>query len=1154
MATKDFKRKLSAILSADVAGYSRLMGEDEAATVSTIETYREVMSTLIKQHRGRVVDSPGDNALAEFGSVVDAVQCGMAVQNELQARNAELPENRRMKFRIGINLGDVIEEGDRIYGDGVNIAARLEALADPGGICVSKTAFDQIETKLPLGYEYLGDQTVKNIPKPVGAYRVLMEPRVTVVGEKEKALKAPFWRHKTVLAGGLAVLVAIIGVGVWNFYFRPLQIESASVERMAFPLPDKPSIAVLPFTNMSGDSEQEFLADGITENIITALSKTPNMFVIASNSVFTYKGAPVKVQKVSEELGVRYVLEGSVQRSGERLRISAQLIDAVEGYHLWAERYDRDLKDLFALQDEITLKILTALQVKLTRGEEARMHETTDNLEAWGFFVRGLSLFERFTKGDNAKARELFEQAVELDPGYAAAWSMLAWTHWIDASYGYSESPAESFSRAVELAQKAVVVDDTDPDVHALLGGIYLFKREYEQAIAEGEKAITLRPNDACNHALLAQTMIYAGRFEEAILLLNKAKRLNPIPPPWYFLFIGSAYGHARMYKESISAYKRTLHLDPDYLVAHIGLASVYSLAGREEEARSEAAEVLRIDPKFSLEGYTNALPFKNQADKELVIDSLRKAGLPDKPPLPLPDKPSIAVLPFTNISDDPKQEYFADGMTDDLITDLSKISDLLVIARNSAFTYKGKPVKIQQVAGDLGVRYVLEGSVRKAGNQVRINAQLIDATTGHHLWAERYDGVMDNIFDLQDKITQKIVSALALKLTAAEREHTASKETNNIEAYDAFLKGWEHYQRFTPEDFSTAISHFKRAIELDPDYGRAYAALALTYWMGTGQGEEWRTRAGIYLETHRLWARHYLQIAMKNPTSISHQVASLFALFRRQHEKAIVEAEKAIALEPNNHTGHLAMGRALIYAGRPQEATDFIKKAMLLDPHNIALPLYHLGTVHFCLGKLDEAASLNERALTHNPELMDPAIVLAAIYAHLGRDQEAQGMLKKLLKGEQFIPDLRTIMYMFPFKDLEVSDRFAGGLIKAGAGQFKEPLDYSKISKKNKLTGNEIRKLLFGRSIIVSALGYKWQISFTKDGKANYQASWGSASGTYWIEGDQLWIQWKYKFAGLKGDSDIYRNPSGTAESRNEYLRITDWAIFSFSVVDKTK
>jgi tetratricopeptide (TPR) repeat protein len=460
--------------------------------------------------------------------------------------------------------------------------------------------------------------------------------------------------------------------------------------------------------------------------------------------------------------------------------------------------------------------------------------------------------------------------------------------------------------------------------------------------------------------------------------------------------------------------------------------------------------------------------------------------------------------------------------------------------------------VDVKKISRELGVRYVLEGSVRRIEDKVRINAQLIDATTGGHLWAERYDGVMDNIFDLQDKITQKIVSALALKLTASEQEHTKSKDTNNVEAYDAFLKGWEHYQRFTPEDFSKAIALFKKAIELDPNYGRAYAALALTYWMGSGKGEEWRIRAGIYQETHRLWARHYLQIAMKNPTSISHQVASLFALYRRQHERAIAEAEKAIALEPNDHTGHLAMGRALIYAGRPQEATEFIKKVTLLDPNNIALPLFYLGLINFCMGKLDDAASLNERALSHNSELMGPAIVLAATYAHLDRDQEAQGMLKKLLKGERFNPDLQTIMYMFPFKDPEVSDRFAGGLIKAGGGLLEEPLDYLKISKKNKLAGNEIKKLIIGQSIIVTAMGYELQYTFAENGKAIRQASSESSSGTYWIEGDQLWIQWKYMYEGLKMSRDIYRNPGGTAEMKNEYLYITDWSIYAFSVVEK--
>jgi len=332
MTAQGVKRKLSAILSADVEGYSRLMAEDEVATVQTLTSYREVMTGLIEQHRGRVVDSPGDNLLAEFSSVVDAVQCAVAVQKEFQARNAELPEDRRMEFRIGINLGDVIEEEERIYGDGVNIAARLEALADPGGICISKTAFDQIETKLPLGYEYLGDQTVKNIPKPVGAYRVVMEPRVTVVG-KEEEKKPSFFRGRRAILGGVIAAVVVVIAVVWRFYLTPPQptVEPASMDKMVFPLPERPSIAVLPFTNLSGDPEQEYFSDGITEEIITALSRVPKLFVIARNSTFTYKGKPVKVKQVAEELGVRYVLEGGVRKAGDKVRITAQLIDALMG-------------------------------------------------------------------------------------------------------------------------------------------------------------------------------------------------------------------------------------------------------------------------------------------------------------------------------------------------------------------------------------------------------------------------------------------------------------------------------------------------------------------------------------------------------------------------------------------------------------------------------------------------------------------------------------------------------------------------------------------------------------------------------------------------------------------------------------------------------
>jgi len=410
MTSDTFQRKLTAILSADVVGYSRLMGEDEAATVKTLETYKGVMFSLIKQHRGRVVDSPGDNLLAEFGSVVDAVQCAVSIQKELHTRNADLPENRRMEFRIGINLGDVIEEEDRIYGDGVNVAARLEALCDPGGICVSKTAFDQIESKLPLGYEYMGEQAVKNIPKPIGAYRVLMEPRVTAAKGVEEKKAVPFWRRKTVLSVGIILILVIIAVLYWKLYHLGPSIEPASVERMAHPLPDKPSIAVLPFDNLSGDPEQDYIGDGLAENIISALSISSNMFVMARNATFTYKGTPVKPQQVAEDLGVQYVLEGSIKRSGDQLRVTAQLIDALSGHHIWSDVYDRAIKNIFELEDEITKKIVVSIGVELGGGEDQQvLSKSTDSLEAWKYFTKAVPLFITYSPEDNAKAREYFK-------------------------------------------------------------------------------------------------------------------------------------------------------------------------------------------------------------------------------------------------------------------------------------------------------------------------------------------------------------------------------------------------------------------------------------------------------------------------------------------------------------------------------------------------------------------------------------------------------------------------------------------------------------------------------------------------------------------------------------------------------------------------
>jgi adenylate cyclase len=627
MAPEEFKRKLTAVFSADVVGYSRLMGDDEAATVKTLEAYKQVMFVLIKQHRGRVVDSPGDNVLAEFASVVDAVQCGVAVHKEIQARNRELPEIRRMQFRIGINLGDVIEEEARIYGDGVNIAARLESLADPGGICVSKTAFDHIEAKLPLGYEYLGEQAVKNIAKPVGAYKVLMEPRVTVKAQAKSKKGARRRRMLIALVGVLLLAGALV---FWQFALRPSRppVEKASKERMALPLPDKPSIAVMPFVNMTGDQKQDFFCDGLSESLITALSKVPQLFVIARESTFSYKGKGAKVRQVSEELGVQYVLEGSVQRAGDRVRVTAQLIDALRGHHLWSERYDRNVKDLFQLQDEITMKILTELRVKITEGETVRVYaKGTSNLEAYLKAMEGDGYRDQNNKEANAVAKRLYQEAIELDPNYAMPHIGLARAHVLDVYLAASESIKESISNAMRSAQKAIELDNSSAEANAALSLVLVMLRQHDKAIEAGERAVALNPNSAVALYTLALCLNYSYRSEEAFPLVQQAIRLNPLVSR-YFSHFGIACRETGRFEEGIAGIKKCLQFAPNDVLARLVLISLYSYSGREDEARATVAEIQRIDPKFSLAKFAKGSPWKEGPRRDRFIDSLREAGL----------------------------------------------------------------------------------------------------------------------------------------------------------------------------------------------------------------------------------------------------------------------------------------------------------------------------------------------------------------------------------------------------------------------------------------------------------------------------------------------------------------------------------------------
>ena len=582
-------RKLRAILSADVKGYSLLMADDETFTIQTLKEYRGIMSTYIEQHNGRVVDAPGDNLLAEFGSAVDALQCAVDIQKTLKNKNDSLPNDKRLQFRIGINIGDVVQDEDRIYGSGVNIAARIEGLADPGGVCISRNTYDQIRDKVKLGYEYLGEHSVKNIKHPVRVYRVIMEPPSAEVSVDRK-------------------------------------ISSVNIPP---PLPDKPSIAVLPFVNMSDDTKQEYLADGITENIITALSKIPQVFVIARNSTFTYRGIAVKVQKVARELGVRFVIEGSVQKAGEMVRITVQLIDAISGHHLWAERYDRNLNDLFSMQDEITLKVVVALQVELTDGEQARVrHKSTVNLDAWGYWVRAYDLFEQHTKEGNAKARELLDQSLEIDPRYANALALKAVTYFQDIHFGYTDSPVESFMQSVELCQKALTINDSEPDSLALWGLLQTAQGQYDEAIKFGKQALALGPNNAEVHAILAVIMHYAGKSKEAIGLLKKAMRLHPNYHFWYSVYLGSAYIETQEYDLALSAFDDVIARATHHTWGFYLSAVVYMRLGRKEKAKSQIVKALALNPELTLESLSGGNLHKNPRTWERVMDDLRQAGL----------------------------------------------------------------------------------------------------------------------------------------------------------------------------------------------------------------------------------------------------------------------------------------------------------------------------------------------------------------------------------------------------------------------------------------------------------------------------------------------------------------------------------------------
>ena len=630
------ERRLAAVLIADVAGYGRLSEADEEGTRARFQAdLHEVFEPKIAAHHGRLVKTMGDGLLVEFHSVVDALRCAIKVQRAEAERNAELSADRQLQFRIGINLGDVIVEGDDIHGDGVNIADRLQQVADKGGITISAAAYEQVKNKLDVGFQFLGEQRVKNSTEPVRVYRVVMAPKDAGNTIRKSRVAIGSWREVAAATAILVLLIAAGAVALW----RPWEpkIEPASIARMALPLPDKPSIAVLPFLNMSGDPQQEYLAEGITDDLITDLSKVSGLFVIARNSTFVYQNRPVTPKQVSEELGVRYVLEGSVQRAGDQLRINAQLVDALSGGHEWAERFDGSLTDVFALQDKVTGSIADALAVRLTEADQIalNLHETSVPA-AYDAFLRGWVHLRRDTPDDYAAAIPYLEEATKLDPDYGRAYAALAMAYILSYDAQWTDYLGVSEIEARQRAKRYLEDARRHPTVlsHQVAAVILLIDLQPNEALAELKEAIAIDSGDAFSYAYMGAAITASGRPAEAVPHIRTAMRLDPHYPPIFDYLFGSAQFGMENFEEASGSFATATRRNPEYEYAFAGLAAAYGHLGRKQDAVLAIARyndliVGRGGVPLTI-GTAPRCGFIRSADVERFQEGLRLAGVPE--------------------------------------------------------------------------------------------------------------------------------------------------------------------------------------------------------------------------------------------------------------------------------------------------------------------------------------------------------------------------------------------------------------------------------------------------------------------------------------------------------------------------------------------
>jgi len=1009
-------RKIAAILVADVVGYSRLAGADEDRTLSRLRGLRsDLVDPAIAAHHGRIVKRTGDGSLIEFRSVVDAVRCAIEVQNGLIERNAGLPPDRRIEFRVGIHLGDVVEESDGdLMGDGINIAARLESICEPGAICLSEDAYRQVKGRLDLAVTDLGPTQLKNIVDPIRVYSLQVGVPAQAKPAPDARPSEPKRRSRLGLLGAGIVALLVIAAGAWYFLGANRAAQAAHL-----------SIVVLPFANLSGDPSQDYFADGITENLTTDLSRIHNSFVIARNTAFTYKGKSIDAKAIGRELGVRYVLEGSVQRDQNRVRVNAQLIDAASGAHLWADRFDEDVADLFKLQDQVVARLGNTLGIELIKAEASRGGRNS-NPDAVDLAMRGWALARtsRQTKEKNDAARAVFEQALKIDPNDPDALAGDAYTYANEYAIGSRNPDTDYDSKILGQADRAITLAPNTLWAYYVKCVYLYYSHRANECIDVADAGLAINPNFANLSALRGIAKVFLGHFEGAKADIQRGLELSPRDPlswlsHWYLGGAELALGRT---DAAIDEYLKSIDAGGTFL-PYEGLAAAYAVEDRMDEAKSALAEAQRLQTplvlKYLIMTYPNIPP---------LFDGLRKAGLPEecdprshtgwdqRPCEPVASNAaapgeakhlSIVVLPFTNLSNDPNQDYFADGITENLTTDLSRVSGSFVIARNTAFTYKGKSVDAKEIGKELGVRYVLEGSVQRDQNRVRVNAQLVDAETGAHLWADRFEEDVADLFKLQDEVVARLGNALGFELVKAEAEKSA--RSNNPDAIDLAMRGWAAMWQSYPEppkekrdSHYAALALFNQALKADPNDADALAGEAFTYMALFTFGEataETNLDGKIIDQADRA-------IALAPDNLRAYAAKSFYLADTGRASEALRAADSGLAIDPNNAPLLDARTLAEIVLGRFEQAKSDAQQAMRLSPRDPETPnrLINLGMAELGLGHFDAAIAEFQQAIDAGAHYFIPYVNLAAAYALAGKMDEAK---TALAEGRRLNPNL---------------------------------------------------------------------------------------------------------------------------------------------------